>query len=106
MADGNRGRVAAAGSTHVVLTGRLTCRDDREVAVVEQHLRGHVALTIAEVGCVSFAVTPTAEDGVWEVAEEFVDAAAFEAHQQRVATSEWGRATAGIRRDYTIRGVV
>ncbi|MFC7416240.1 hypothetical protein ACFQNE_07245, partial [Gordonia phosphorivorans] len=40
--------------------------------------------------------------GIWLVAEEFVDQAAFEAHQQRVAASAWGHATAAIRRDYTI----
>ena len=35
----------------------------------------------------------------------FQDAAAFTAHQQRVAGSEWGRATAGIERRYEIEGI-
>ncbi|MEZ5086110.1 MAG: hypothetical protein R2722_07640 [Tessaracoccus sp.] len=39
---------------------------------------------------------------MWQVDELFVDAAAFAAHQDRVARSEWGRATAGIERRYTI----
>lgn len=87
---------------HVVLTGRLICRDEREAAVVEHYLPGHLAATRAEAGCVSFTVVPTADPRVWQVAETFVDAAAFAAHQRRAAASEWGRATRGIRRDYTM----
>lgn len=89
----------------VVLTGRLMCRDDRESQIVERHLPRHVELTRAEPGCVSFEVGPTGEPRVWSVAEEFVDPAAFAAHQCRVAASEWGRATAGIERRYEVTGL-
>lgn len=92
-------------SAEIRLTGRLICRDEAEAAIVRDQLPAHVALTRAEPGCLSFAVTPGAEPLVWEVAERFVDAAAFTAHQQRVRASVWGRATAGIERDYEVSGL-
>lgn len=88
--------------TDVHLSGHLVCRDNDDIAVVVQHLAHHVALTRAEVGCVSFSVTPTDNPMVWQVDELFRDAVAFRAHQDRVASSEWGRATAGIERRYKI----
>ena len=62
-------------------------------------------LTRAEAGCISFEVTKTSDPMVWAVSERFVDAAAFEAHQARAAASDWAAQTAGIARDYTIRGM-
>jgi quinol monooxygenase YgiN len=70
-----------------------------------QHLPLHVELTRAEEGCVSFEVKRTHDLFVWQVDEQFLDAAAFRTHQERVAASEWGRATAGIERRYTIKGM-
>ena len=42
---------------------------------------------------------------VWSVSEEFVDPAAFKAHQARAGASDWAQATQGIARDYTIKGM-
>ncbi|MFY0408668.1 putative quinol monooxygenase [Solicola sp. PLA-1-18] len=89
----------------VHLTGRLVCADPDEARVVAGHLEQHVALTRAEPGCLSFHVEPTPDPLVWTVAEHFADAASFAAHQARVAASEWGRATAGIERRYTVEGL-
>ncbi|MEA5455760.1 antibiotic biosynthesis monooxygenase [Sinomonas sp. JGH33] len=89
----------------VRLSGQLVCRDDRDIAVVVEHLGRHIALTRAELGCVSFCVTPTDDPLVWQVEELFRDAVAFRAHQDRVANSEWGRVTAGIERRYFIDGL-
>ncbi len=80
------------------------CRNSDDVAIVVQHFDSHVTLTLAEAGCVSFSVTPTGDPLVWQVDEHFRDAAAFRLHQDRVAASTWGRATAGIERRYTITG--
>ncbi|UKA63381.1 putative quinol monooxygenase [Arthrobacter sp. FW306-04-A] len=91
--------------TGVHLTGQLVCGDIGEVAAVVRHLASHVALTRAEAGCISFCVSRTESPFVWQVDERFRDAAAFKAHQDRVASSEWGRATAGIERRYTIDGL-
>ncbi len=88
----------------VTLTGELRCADAGEAERVRAHLDEHLTLTRAEPGCLAFEVTPTEVEGVWRVAERFVDEAAFDAHQRRVASSTWGRATAGIDRTYVIRG--
>lgn len=89
----------------VRLSGQLICRDVGEVAIVAQHLPEHVELTRAEPGCVMFEVRQTENPLVWQVDELFDDADAFAAHQDRVAASEWGRATAGIERRYTVDGL-
>lgn len=86
----------------ITLTGRLLCTTAEEAARVRAHLPAHIALTRAEPGCLSFEVTPTADPLVWQVSERFTDRPAFHAHQTRAAASPWARATAGIRRDYTV----
>lgn len=65
----------------------------------------HIELTRAEPGCISFDVVGSTQSGVWQVDEQFVDAAAFAAHQKRVEASDWGRATFSVSRDYEIRTV-
>jgi len=88
----------------VTLTGELRCADADQAARVRAHLPEHIALTRAEPGCIAFDVTPTTDAGVWRVEERFIDEAAFDAHQRRVAASSWGRETVGIPRSYVIRG--
>ena len=87
---------------HVVLTGRLVCTTADEAERVRRHLPEHVALTLAERGCLAFDVEPTDNPLVWSVSERFVDSAAFDAHRERAAGSTWAGATAGITRDYVI----
>lgn len=86
----------------ISLAGQLVCVDTNEAAIVLRHLDQHVALTCAEPGCLHFTVTPTGDPLVWTVHERFVDQAAFDLHQARAQASEWGRATAGIKRDYVV----
>ena len=86
----------------VFLTGELVCQNDDEVALVVANLPEHIALTRAEPGCVSFSVEREGTSMTWRVSEEFVDQAAFQAHQTRVAASEWGSRTAGIERRYSV----
>jgi len=90
--------------TGIHLHGTLHCGDADEAAVVASLLPDHLALTREEPGCLSFEVVATSDPLVWSVEERFADAAAFRAHQQRVAASAWGRATAGIERRYEIEG--
>ena len=90
---------------NVFLSGQLVCSDEDQVEIVMQHLPLHVRLTRAEEGCVSFEVRRVEDSLVWQVDENFRDAAAFRAHQERVAQSEWGLATAGLERRYTVRGL-
>ncbi|MBY5932411.1 antibiotic biosynthesis monooxygenase [Tateyamaria omphalii] len=89
----------------VTLEGFLRCASEDEAARVRAALPEHVQLTRAEPGCIRFDVTPTDDPLVWAVSEEFVDPAAFEAHQARACASDWARETQGIARDYTVTGV-
>ena len=91
-------------ASQVHLHGHLICTTPDELATVETYLPEHIRLTRAEPGCLSFEVTQTDDPMVWRVAEGFTDRAAFEAHQRRVKASDWGRATAGIRRAYEVTG--
>lgn len=93
------------GMTEIRLSGRLVCTTDAEARVVALHLREHIERTVAEPGCVSFSVTPTDDPWVWSVEERFEDQRAFALHQDRVTSSAWGRATAGIERHYRIQGL-
>lgn len=87
----------------VTLTGHITVPPER-LAEIRAALPTHIDLTRAEPGCLSFEVTET-QPGHFDVAERFVDAEAFRAHQERVKTSDWGRISAGIPRDYQITGL-
>ena len=89
----------------VTLTGQLRCASEEEAARVRAALDEHIRLTQAEPGCISFDVTPTDDPLVWAVSEEFTGPEAFEAHQARAGASDWAKATKGIARDYTIKGM-
>lgn len=89
----------------VHLSGQLVCRDQAQAGVVAAYLPDHITRTRAERGCLSFFVVLTDDPLVWRVDERFEDSAAFTAHQERVATSDWGRVTAEIERRYVIDGI-
>ncbi|WP_147105593.1 putative quinol monooxygenase [Tateyamaria sp. syn59] len=89
----------------VTLDGLLRCASEDEAARVRAALPEHIRLTKAEPGCMRFDVLATDDPLVWTVSEEFTDPAAFEAHQARAAASDWARETAGIARDYKIKGM-
>lgn len=90
---------------NIDLTGQLTCEGDDEIAVVTEFLPRHIELTRAEPGCISFEVNQTGDPRVWDVAECFQDVDSFHLHQERVKASVWGRATAGIKRIYSVTGL-
>lgn len=86
----------------VRLTGYIDVPEDR-LAEVSTALPNHIALTLAEAGCLSFEVTPDPDlPGRFNVAELFVDRAAFDAHQARAKASHWFAVTQGIPRHYQI----
>lgn len=90
---------------HVRLSGRLLCKNTAEAELVTAYLPGHIELTRKEQGCIFFEVAPTQDPLIWSVEERFTDPAAFRAHQERGASSLWGRMTSAITRDYTISGL-
>lgn len=89
---------------NTVLTGQLRCESAEQLSAVVEHLSRHIELTRAEPGCLSFEVVQTDDPFVWDVFERFEDAVSFEIHQARVKASEWGRATAAIKRNYSVTG--
>jgi quinol monooxygenase YgiN len=91
--------------SEIYLRGLLMCATEEQAEVVSLYLPDHIKLTRAEAGCISFAVAKTRDPLVWSVEERFEDQRVFELHQRRVAGSEWGRATAGIERRYSIEGL-
>lgn len=86
------------------LTGTLSCATQQDAALVTRLLPEHMRLTLAEPGCLSFKVLPMNDGLTWAVDETFADRAAFTAHQNRTAASDWGRATSHIPRSYRIDG--
>ncbi|KFI30376.1 antibiotic biosynthesis monooxygenase [Haematobacter massiliensis] len=87
----------------VVLTGWLLCATMADADLAAALLEEHTRLSRAEPGCLSFEVVRSMSDPMrFAVREAFVDRAAFIAHQERVKTSDWGRQTAHIERDYRI----
>ncbi|WP_343317376.1 antibiotic biosynthesis monooxygenase [Arthrobacter sp. TMP15] len=90
---------------NIILTGQLICQSDHETAVVTEFLPRHLELTLAGSGCISFAVEQSDNPWVWDVSESFQDARSFELHQARVKASDWGRATANIKRSYSVSGL-
>lgn len=89
------------GTGEVRLSGWLVCATEAEADAVRAHLPDHLALTRAEPGCLSFAVTE-AGPLAWRVEERFRDRAAFAAHQERSRASVWYAATQGIERRYEV----
>lgn len=74
-----------------------------ELKTVKQALQQHIELTRQESGCLIFQVTETAADPCrFDVYEEFTDRAAFEHHQARVQSSQWGAITANVERHYRV----
>ncbi len=86
----------------LALTGRLICTSQDQADRVRAHAAEHIRLTLEEPGCMSFSVGQTADPWIWQVDETFTNRAAFEAHQIRTAASDWGQATQGIKRDFTL----
>lgn len=89
----------------VHLAGTLRCRTAAEAGLLQRHLPDHIRQTRAEPGCIAFDVTPEPGDPLrWRVREIFIDRPAFLRHQARSKASPWGLATAGVLRDWQIRG--
>lgn len=77
-----------------------------ELAIVKSELDANICLTHAETGCLIFKVTQDPLNPCrFDVYEEFVDEAAFQAHQARVKSSRWGKITVNVERHYTVTGI-
>lgn len=76
---------------------------DKDLSTVKRELENHINLTLEEPGCLVFKVTEDeANPNRFNVYEEFVDKSAFELHQKRVHSSNWGNVTKDVERHYEI----
>ena len=74
-----------------------------DLKAVREKLPEHIEKTRAEKGCLFFSVVEvSAKPGQFDVYEEFKNKAAFELHQARVQSSEWGQVSRNIKRYYKI----
>lgn len=89
----------------IILEGYIDV-PEADLDVVKSELPEHIELTRKEEGCLVFNVEadPKAANR-FNVYEEFVSQEAFEAHQERVRESRWGRVTRNTRRSYTTKSV-
>lgn len=86
----------------VILEGYIVVPTN-DLALVLDELPTHIELTRREEGCLRFDVTQSPQEkNTFAVYEEFVDRAAFDAHQLRVRASDWGRATTNVERHYNV----
>jgi len=89
----------------VHLTGYLEVPPEK-LQTVRSALPEHIRLTLDEPGCLSFEVMEDPVNaGYFQVSELFSTRAAFEAHQARVKSSEWGKVSAGLPRHYQIEDI-
>ncbi|MFM5384476.1 putative quinol monooxygenase [Aeromonas veronii] len=86
---------------------KSTVRRHRRVSHFEvEFADNHIQLTRAETGCLIFKVTQDPLNPCrFDVYEEFVDQAAFQAHQARVKSSRWRKITVNVERHYTVTGI-
>lgn len=89
----------------VALSGRLICEDTTQMMTALSLLPEHVRLSREEPGCLRFDIWQDDDPMIWHLAEVFIDADAFAAHQARNAASEWGRQSVGIARDFKRREI-
>ncbi len=84
----------------IALTGRLICTDAGQMMTALSLLPDHVTASRAEPGCLRFDLWQDDDPLIWNLAELFVNADAFAAHQARLKDSAWGQGSAAITRDY------
>ena len=86
----------------IVLSGFIIV-PEQDLNLIKAELAHHVKLTCQEAGCIVFNVVQNEElSNRFDVYEEFVDQQAFQCHQQRVKTSNWGKLTKNVQRHYQI----
>ena len=90
----------------VILQGFIVV-PDAELEIIKNELVIHKKLTLEEAGCLIFTVTPDEINAnKFSVYEEFINQDAFDSHQSRVQSSNWGKVTKNVERHYQIsRGV-
>jgi quinol monooxygenase YgiN len=85
----------------VILTGTMRCAAN-EIETVLALMAKHERLSQAEPGCLQFELWQDELDPrTFHVSEVFRSETDFESHQDRTHTSDWGRVTRHMPRDFT-----
>lgn len=85
----------------VLLTGTMRC-EPHEIDTVLALMAKHERLSQAEPGCLQFELWQDELDPrTFHVTEVFRSQADFEAHQERTHSSDWGRVTGHMPRDFS-----
>jgi quinol monooxygenase YgiN len=85
----------------ILLTGTMRCNAD-EVDAVLSLMAKHERLSLAEPGCLTFELWQDELDPCcFHVSEVFRSERDFEAHKDRSHSSDWGRVTRHMPRDFT-----
>ena len=88
--------------TRIILKGFIMVPAE-DLAAVKKELVSHIAFTLNEPGCITFKINQSKNDACrFDVYEEFIDRASFDAHQARVKLSIWGKVSAKVKRYYEI----
>ena len=74
---------------------------DSDLEAVKRELESHIRLTRQEDGCIVFDVSQDSENkNRFNVYEEFSSQEAFELHQQRAGSTEWGKVSSKLEKHY------
>src|SRR5690554_4326450 len=93
---GGATQTQVSAMSKIILEGHIVVAGS-DLAAVMAELPTHIRRTWQEEGCLCFDVTQSSSNNnVFFVYEEFIDRAGFEAHQQRVKSSDWGRVAADV----------
>ncbi|VAW52454.1 hypothetical protein MNBD_GAMMA05-1075 [hydrothermal vent metagenome] len=86
----------------VILKGYIIA-SDFDLAAVKKELAIHILLTRQEEGCLVFEVSQDKKNmNRFNVYEEFTSQEAFNAHQQRLTNTEWGKISSQLKKYYKI----
>jgi len=84
----------------VILEGYVIASDSN-LSAIKRELSNHIQLTRQEEGCLVFEVTQDNKNvNRFNVYEEFISQDAFEAHQRRLSSSEWGKVSSNLEKHY------
>lgn len=74
---------------------------DSDLETVKRELFNHIQLTRQEEGCIVFEVSQDkANKNRFNVYEEFTSQEAFELHQRRAGSTEWGKVSSRLEKHY------
>lgn len=87
----------------IILEGYVLAADC-DLADVVRELADHIRLTREEKGCLVFEVTQDNKNkNRFNVYEEFTSQRAFNFHQERIRTSNWGKLSSKLEKHYDLR---